>query len=212
MKLTWELSIAASRGHLDAARFLHARGVPLWDNVKPTYDCRCVSDLMDGAEGRVLSGRWLYVRTDARLARSFWGVMRYGEMHGAPLPESEGWVFRERRRISREVLLCFHSAVRLSRAGGTHARMWALMADVPLDVVYIFLVCAELEMPETFNPGAIYQHSKTVRRKSTAHSCCKAGLLPHAWGRPKKFWLEAKDRLKLPIDFHPPTLFDFVGI
>jgi hypothetical protein len=37
--------------------------------------------------------------------------------------------------MAREVLLCFHGAARLSRAGGTHARMWALMTDVPLDVV-----------------------------------------------------------------------------
>jgi hypothetical protein len=158
--LTWELSIAASRGHLPAVRYLHARGVPLWDSVGSTHDRRTEVWVLDSAEYRILSGKWLYVPTDVRLTRSFWGVMRYGEMHGAPLPESAGWVFRERRKMAREVMLCFHGAARLSRAGGPHARMWGLMADVPVAVVYIILVGADLEMPETFKPSV---HLTTVK-------------------------------------------------
>jgi hypothetical protein len=160
VQLTWELSLTASRGHLAAVRYLHARGVPLWDSVKSTHDPRSmmgtpsigVAELWDTAQDRIASGKWLYVPTNAPLARSFWGVMRYGEMHGAPLPESAVWVLKERRKMAREVLLCFHGAARLSRAGRTHARLWAVMAHVPVDVLCIILVGAELEIEETFRP------------------------------------------------------------
>jgi hypothetical protein len=88
--------------------------------------------------------------------RCLWVVLRYGEMHGAPLPDSTRWLLksitRERRERAREVLLCFHGATRLSRGGGEHARLWGLMGDVPVDVVYIILLSAELEIEETLKP------------------------------------------------------------
>ena len=55
---------------------------------------------------------------------------------------------KERRDRARAVLLSFHCAAWRSRAGGKHARVWGLMGDVPVNVVYIILVCAELDLKE----------------------------------------------------------------
>jgi hypothetical protein len=35
---------------------------------------------------------------------------------------------------------------------GDHTRLWGAMGDVPLDVVYVIFVGAELEMEDTFGP------------------------------------------------------------
>lgn len=173
---TWEkaLCAAAAFGHLACVRFLHERGARLWDCVEVT------SDFWFTPRG-IINKVWLcgpanplLVPESPQLADSLWGVMRYGKMHGAPLPYSAVCVLRERRARAREVLLCFHCAARLSRAVGKHGHLWGLMlcfhgasqfsravdkhrhlwgvmARVPLDVVYIILVKAELELEDTFN-------------------------------------------------------------
>ncbi len=164
------LCIAATYGHLDCVRFRHARGFPLWD------DLRLRGDVWYGP-----AFHWndvyvytyettLYVPPTSRHAQFLWGVLSYGAMHGAPVP---GWFSAERRERAREVLLCFHGAARLSRGEGEHvsgregerkgdrrrgglrnARLWGVMARVPVDVVYLILVAAELELQETFKRTA----------------------------------------------------------
>jgi hypothetical protein len=149
---TWNkaLSLAAARGYLACVRSLHTSGVPLWDRVIVIPDSwfSCGKFLLRYGSPETC----LHVPKSRRLARSLWSVLRYGQMHGAPLPGYAGWVFKERQERARQVMRCFHCAARLSRGGGKHARLWGLMADVPADVVYSILVTAELEMEEAFKP------------------------------------------------------------
>jgi hypothetical protein len=149
------LAVAAARGHLACVRHLHKRGFPLWDHVVSVRnhddwfapDWQCSFGMCSSA-----FNTRLVVPETAHVAQCLWGVMRYGEMHGAPLPESAGWVFEERRKRARQALLCFHGATRLSTAAGKEGLLWGVIARVPIDVVYKILVAAELEMEETFKP------------------------------------------------------------
>ncbi len=146
------MCIAAARAHLPVVRYLHGRGFPLWSHVKVASDCLFAQGFRCSVGHSEMTQNCLYVPEAPHLARCQWGVMRYAELHGAPLPESAGWVFRERRERAREMLMCFHGAARLSKGEGEHAHLWGLIADVPVDLLYIILVAAELEMEETFKP------------------------------------------------------------
>ncbi len=131
------LPISAAEGHLACVKFLHLSGCPLWDSL-----CLAPDALFQPNEIR----RWpttncLFAAGTSQFGQAMWGVLWYGEMHGAPVPE---WFSRERRERAGEVLLCFHGAARLSSGGGEHARLWGTMGNVPLDVLYVILVGAEL--------------------------------------------------------------------
>jgi hypothetical protein len=160
------LCIAAAYGHLDCVRFLHARGFPLWDDVRPSGDVWYGPGFQRNDVYVYTYGTTLHVPPTSRQGHFLWGVLSYGAMHGAPVP---GWFSAERRERAREVLLCFHGAARVSRGGGEdiagrarrregrrhrdrgrRTRLWRVMARVPVDVVYLILVAAELEVKETF--------------------------------------------------------------
>jgi hypothetical protein len=145
------MSIGAGNGHLACVRILHTRGVHLWECVQVIPDYCWDSEFLEShRRKRRPAENVLQVPESRELVRCLWGVLRYGQLHGAPVPESLGWLFQERQERAREALLCFHCAVRLSRGGEEHLDLWRAMADVPLDVVYIILVKAELEIEETF--------------------------------------------------------------
>ncbi len=147
------LSTAVECGHLDCVRFLHARGLPLWDAVHIGHNWWFTKG--PSLVLREFSETRLRVPRCECKARALWGVMRYGKIHGAPLPECAGWILKDRQVRAREVLLCFNGAARMGRSGGEHARLWGVMADVPLDVVYNILVQAQLEIEETFKPRVV---------------------------------------------------------
>ncbi len=146
------MSIGAGNGHLACVRLLHTHGVRLWECVQVIPDYCWGSVCGSLGRKRRPPENLLQLPESRELVGYLWGVLRYGQLHGAPVPESVGWLFQERQERAREVMLCFHSAARLSKGGGEQARMWGVMADVPVDVVYIILVKAELEIEETFKP------------------------------------------------------------
>ncbi len=146
------LSIAASRGHLACVRYLHGRGFPLWDRIVFAEDSGLVAGLDCSFS---LSETCLVVPAVWEDADLLWGVMRYGQIHGLPLSGLAACVVAERREKARTVLLCFHSAARRSAGAGEHAHVWGAMADVPLDVLYIILEHAQLELVEAFKAGAL---------------------------------------------------------
>jgi hypothetical protein len=162
---TWDkaLCIAAGGGHLACVRRLHTCGVRLWDFVQVKPDAWFTSGICISWASFSRPVFCLYVPESRDLLRPLWGVLRYGQLHGAPLPESVGWLFQERRKRAREAMLCFHCAARLSRGGGEHAGLWGLMGKVPMDVVYIILVKADLELEETFRP-TVYHITDAMKR------------------------------------------------
>jgi hypothetical protein len=135
------LPIAAAQGHLPCICYSHAHGCPLWDSLRFIPDAWFVSGFRRKEMYIWPPTNCLFVSETSRFGQSMLGVLWYGEMHGAPVPE---WFPIERWERAREVLLCFHGAARLSRGGGEHARLWGVMGHVPLDVLNIILVGAEL--------------------------------------------------------------------
>jgi hypothetical protein len=155
------LSIAAGQGHLACVRYLHRRGVPLWDHLDysehrargPTHAPGSLS-----VRERVLQLPGFRHHTagefpwgvSLRCVSHLWGVLRYGQIYGAPLPRWAGLVIEDRHEKARALLLAFYSGARRAEGGGEHVRLWELMANVPLDILRIIIVAAELELEGTF--------------------------------------------------------------
>jgi hypothetical protein len=162
------LSIAAGQGHVACVRLLHKRGVPIWDRLAYAYDFVHAYDLNNPAagitDGYVGTETVLYVPGSRDYTTGFppgvslrsvgclWGVLRYGQIYDAPVPGWAALVLKDRREKARAVLLSFRGAARYARGGGEHAQLYGLMANVPLKVLHMLLVAAELELEETFNP------------------------------------------------------------
>jgi hypothetical protein len=154
------LSIAAGNGHVACVRYLHERGLPLWDHVEYGDDPVKAAGRIPGSlstHETVLQVPGSRHHTSEfprgvclQSAEYLWGVLRYGQIHGAPVPGWAGLVVGDRREKARAVLLSFHSAGRRAVDGGEHVHLWGLMATVPLDVVHMIVVAADLELGETF--------------------------------------------------------------
>ncbi len=156
------LSIAAGKGHVACVRLLHKRGVPLWDRLKYADDRNRAAETTPrdgGVDKRVLHVPGSSDHTtefpqgvSLRRAGYLWGVLRYGQIYGAPVPGWGALVLKDRREKARAVLLSFHCAARYARGRGEHAQVWGLMANVPLKVLHIILEAAELELQEILKP------------------------------------------------------------
>jgi hypothetical protein len=111
----------------DFARFLHTRGVPLWDcaweedipNMSCYYTSRQAfrSKVKDCVLRNVIA-----IRRVQEGGKHMWSAFEYCWFMGAPLtPAMENLLRANRslaRRSTRAVLLCFHVATRLSRGDG----------------------------------------------------------------------------------------------
>ncbi len=149
------LIAAAAYGDVDFVRWLHKRGVPLWQHIET---CAPPLNVMLNDEDRWWEeiahalGKPRTLPAPAGLeVEDMWGALRYGSVYGAPVTPFAKEIFEEKRRRSRAVLLCFNAATRLSRActSPKERHVWASMAALPKDLIKDILIFAELEIAET---------------------------------------------------------------
>jgi hypothetical protein len=151
------LIAATRRGNVDAVRFLHRHGVPLWTraeehNAKEDYFPEPSSQALLEMN---LSAKIIAIPMLPADAEYMWAALRYGAAMGAPLTPVMEQVFRAKRAATRTALLCFHVAHRLSRKGGHRKKRaaWAGMGAMPIEVIEKILVLGGFEISESLYCG-----------------------------------------------------------
>jgi hypothetical protein len=124
---------AAIGGDVDGVRFLHSRGVPLWDSacVEDTKD----RDFRDPARKKfleyhtvLLARSILAVPEMPQDAEDMWKALYYGWAMGAPLTPVMEDFFEGKRAATRVTLFCFHVATGLSQDDGASCEQTAQAA------------------------------------------------------------------------------------
>jgi hypothetical protein len=122
---------AARRGDLDTVRFLHSKGVPLWDAAQETGATYVDADDYDDGLGYFAHTPveiQEYFRREYKViavpqtpedAAHMWAALRYGCAMGAPVTPVVEDVFAAKRAATRAALLCFHAAGRPSQGTGS---------------------------------------------------------------------------------------------
>jgi hypothetical protein len=146
---------AVRLGDLGFVRFLHSRGVPLWEWVLEEGTEEgwpglkwCICDLYREAR----SG-WLTIPQQPQSAMHMRQTLMYGAIHGAPVTPAAAEVLRAQRRATQAVLHSFHAAARLGKGEGSPEQRaaWAVMGCVPFQLVENILVFADLEITESLH-------------------------------------------------------------
>jgi hypothetical protein len=149
---------AAMRGDTEFVRWLHSRGVPLWEHAwhlrtheewraLPPF-CACSQyELADGDEPV------LGVPDEPGAVRHMWGPLMYGAAHGAPVTYLVVDMMKAQRSAACAVLLSFHAASRLSLGEGAAEQRaaWAVMGRVPAEIVETILGLADLEISKSLH-------------------------------------------------------------
>jgi hypothetical protein len=155
------LICAATGGDLDLVRFLHSRGVQLWDSA---------AEAIGPERGRMKDfsygppDMWdKYVKRNEKTISEplagcdhMWKPLWYGWGLGAPLTPAMEKVVTARRVTTRATLLCFGLAARLSRGEGgppEHRAAWAAMGRMPRELLEKILLLADCEIPESLRRG-----------------------------------------------------------
>jgi hypothetical protein len=157
---TGTLIVAARRGDVGCVRFLHSRGVPLWDHASDegaeendikARECICMACKMLRFARKKIIG----LPCKPEDASHMLPALLYGWIMGAPLSQTMQEVFKARRQSTRAVLLCFHVAARLSQGWGVVAQRaaWSAMQRMPMELIEEILILAELEIPESLGQG-----------------------------------------------------------
>ncbi len=117
---TGTLILAATSGDVELVRFLHSRGVALWDRVWDEAVHDNYSD--DGHRGCACYSQWrcakektIHIPLEQDRASVMVKSLQHGCFMGAPLSPRIVQDMEAKRRLTRAVLLCFHVAGRRSQ-------------------------------------------------------------------------------------------------
>lgn len=149
------LIVAAVHGNLDFVRWLHERGVPLWQHAEEEASRGVLVDWKLQAYNVVVyrpqvTPLTLVMPSNPLDLVPIWQALRYGSLHGAPVTPRVQAFLKEMLERSQAVLGCFKAAARKSQgpAAPEQRRAWASMAALPTVVVEEILILADLEIPE----------------------------------------------------------------
>ncbi len=140
------VTCAAQAGDVDLVRFLHTRGVRLWEEACEAETKSSAFLLYFSSKTRVV------VPTVLKNAALMWDALRYGWAMGAPVTPAMAEAFKAKRAATCATLLCFHVATRLSEgrgAAGEQGAAWGGMGRVPVELIEKLLLQADFEIPET---------------------------------------------------------------
>jgi hypothetical protein len=157
---TGTLILAARNGDLDYVRFLHSRGVRLWDHAQEEepedfgtscFSCKCLAHQAE----RCAERNAIALPCKPEDASHMLSALRYGWAMGAPLTPVMEEVLAAQRMSTHAVLLCFHVATGLSQGEGSveQRAAWSAMGRVPMELIEEILILAELEIPELLHRG-----------------------------------------------------------
>ncbi len=95
----------------------------------------------------------LTIPDEPEAARPMWGALMYKAAHGAPLTRIVVEMLKAQCSAACAMPLSFHAASRLSQGEGTpeDRAAWALMGQMPSELVSKILVHADLEMSESLH-------------------------------------------------------------
>jgi hypothetical protein len=149
--LTW----GARGGDLQAVRFLHSRGVQLWEYACKEED---FDDIRFNRLGSTATCWKCYVLHRNVLVvppmpdKCVLQAMQYGWVRGAPMTPAMETLFRAKRAATRAILNCFHVATSLSNREETSPQLrttFAVMGKTPMHLIERLLMEADLEIRDT---------------------------------------------------------------
>jgi hypothetical protein len=138
--------VAASAGNVQFLMRIFEAGCPVWASARDGTPCKftCRAFIPPGEQESVLLEDWTLV-VSPDLVRSG-PVLLYAAEIGAPLTARMEGMLGEVRDRALALAGCFRVAARLGREPGQHARTWAAMGQVPLEIIQDIATLAKISI------------------------------------------------------------------